>query len=82
MCLGIPMKLIRIEENDRGLVEVDGMRKTISLALLEERPEGAYVLVHAGYALQLVDEDEAEKTLEILREFAALKEEMGPEDPA
>ncbi len=82
MCLGIPMKLVRVEDGDRGLVEVDGMQKTVSLALLEERPEGAYVLVHAGYALQLVDEEEAEKTLQLLREFAELKEKMGPEDPA
>jgi len=82
MCLGIPMRLVHVLEGDRGVVEVDGMRKTISLALLEERPEGRYVLVHAGYALQLVDEEEAERTLALLREFAEMKERMGPEDPA
>jgi hydrogenase expression/formation protein HypC len=82
MCLAIPMKLIRVDEGDQGLVEVDGMQKTISLALLEERPIGAYVLVHAGYGLQLVDEEEAKKTLELLREFTALKEELGPEHKA
>ncbi len=82
MCLAIPMKLIRVDEGDQGLVEVDGIQKAISLALLEDRPVGAYVLVHAGYGLQLVDEEEAEKTLELLREFSALKEELGPEHNA
>ena len=69
MCLAIPMKLLERNELE-GTVELDGVRRSISLMLLPEAEVGQHVLVHAGYAIGAVDEEEALKTLEILREYA------------
>lgn len=69
MCLAIPMKLTARTEFE-GTVELDGVTRTISLMLLPEAEVGEHVLVHAGYAIGAVNEDEAAKTLELLREYA------------
>jgi len=69
MCLAIPMRLT--ERNDlEGVVEVDGIRRTISLMLLPEAEIGQHVLIHAGYAIGTMDEEEAASTLELLRQYA------------
>ncbi len=73
MCLAVPMKLVSREEL-KGVVELSGMRREISLMLLPEAQVGDYVLVHAGYAIAQVDEREAEETLELLREALAGEE--------
>ena len=67
MCLGVPMRVIRIE-GDRGVAEIGGIEREIGLQLLEDVKVGDYVIVHAGFAITRLDEEEAEKTLEILRE--------------
>lgn len=69
MCLAIPMRLIERTEID-GLVELDGVQRRISLMLTPEAEIGQHVLIHAGYAIGTVDEDEAQRTLELLREYA------------
>lgn len=69
MCLAIPMRLEERNEFE-GVVELDGVRRRISLMLLPEAELGQHVLVHAGYAIGTVDEEEAAKTLELLREYA------------
>lgn len=69
MCLAIPMKLLRRDDIE-GTVELDGVRRSISLMLLPEAEVGQHLLVHAGYAIGAVNEAEALKTLEILREYA------------
>ena len=69
MCLAIPMRLVERNEFE-GVVELDGIQRTISLMLLPEVDVGQHVLVHAGYAIGAVDEEEASKTLELLREYA------------
>lgn len=69
MCLAIPMKLIERDELG-GTVELDGVRREISLMLLPDAEVGQHVLVHAGYAIGAVDEEEAAKTLDLLREYA------------
>ncbi len=69
MCLAIPMRLKERDEME-GLVELDGIERRISLMLLPEAAVGQHLLIHAGYAIGAVDEDEAAKTLELLREFA------------
>jgi hydrogenase expression/formation protein HypC len=59
------------ERNElEGVVELDGVRRTVSLMLLPEAEVGDHVLIHAGYAIGSVDEDEARQTLELLREYA------------
>lgn len=69
MCLAIPMRLTERDEIS-GVVELDGIRREISLMLLPEAEVGQHVLVHAGYAIGTVDEEEAAQTLELLREYA------------
>lgn len=68
MCLGIPMKIIRIS-GDKGMVEAGGLRREANFSFLKEVKKGDYVLVHAGFAMEKVKEKEAEKTLKALREI-------------
>jgi hydrogenase expression/formation protein HypC len=75
MCLAIPMKLIERSELD-GIVEIDGVTRQVSLMLLPEAEVGEHVLIHAGYAIGSVDEDEAARTLELLREYADNMEDL------
>lgn len=73
MCVGIPMKLVAIE-GQLGVVEEAGVRREVGLALLDEPKVGHYVLIHAGYAIELIDPEEAQETLALLREAGLLPE--------
>lgn len=68
MCLGIPMKVLRIE-GERAFVEIGGAEKEISIVLLDDLKVGNYVIVHAGFAIQKLDEKEALESLDIIREI-------------
>ena len=68
MCLGIPMKLVS-KEGNTGKAELDGVRRTVALDLLPEAKLGDYVIVHAGYGIQILDEDAARETLELLAQI-------------
>ena len=70
MCLAIPMQLVERNEHV-GVVDLDGVRREISLQLLPEAEIGDYLLVHAGFAIGRLDAEEAAATLELLRELAA-----------
>jgi hydrogenase expression/formation protein HypC len=63
MCLAIPAKVVELRPGDQAIIDLGGVRKDISLALVEGVVPGDYVIVHVGYALQKVDPAEAEKTL-------------------
>ena len=69
MCLAIPSKITRIE-NEMATIDVDGVKRQASLLLLEDAGVGDYVIVHAGFAIQKVDEQAAMETLQFLREAA------------
>jgi hydrogenase expression/formation protein HypC len=69
MCLAIPMELKQRDELE-GVVELDGVRRTVSLMLLPDAEVGQHLLIHAGYAIGAVDAEEAARTLELLREYA------------
>jgi hydrogenase expression/formation protein HypC len=69
MCLAIPMKVVKIDGLG-GVVEIGGVKKQINLELLDNVKLGEYVIVHAGFAIQKVDQKEAKETLEILKEMA------------
>jgi len=69
MCLAIPMRLMERGELE-GAVELDGVRRIVSLMLLPDAKVGDHLLIHAGYAIAAVDEAEAEATLALLRELA------------
>ena len=75
MCLAVPMKLVERQET-LGVAELGGVRREVSLMLQPEARVGDYVLVHAGYAIGLVDEAEANETLELLRQIAGSMENL------
>lgn len=66
MCLGVPGRVIAINA-DMGVADFDGLRREVCLAYTPEVRLGDYVIVHVGFAISLVDEKEARRTLEILR---------------
>ena len=74
MCLAIPAEVVEIQENDLAVVEAGRAKKLISLSLVDDVRVGDYVLVHAGFAIDIVDEQEAKKTMELLEELARLDE--------
>jgi len=74
MCLAVPAEVVEILESDIALVEAGGARKRISLSLVDGAKVGDYVLVHAGFAIEIVDEEEARKTMELFEELARLDE--------
>lgn len=73
MCLSIPAKVLAIGEDESALVSVQGVELTISLQLVEGIIPGDYVLVHTGFALQKLSEEEARASLQLLRELGELE---------
>ena len=69
MCLAIPARVVELREAEQAIVDLGGVRKEISLALVEDVAVGDYVIVHVGYALQKLDPAEAARTLAL---FAGL----------
>jgi len=75
MCLAIPGKIISLEESETvrmAMVSFGGAMREVCLDLVPEAVLGDYVIVHVGYALNTIDEDEANKTLELLNQIEAL----------
>ncbi|RCN58782.1 HypC/HybG/HupF family hydrogenase formation chaperone [Acidiferrobacter thiooxydans] len=70
MCLAVPMRVERVLADDLAVVEIGGVRKTVSLALVDGVAEGDYVIVHVGFALTRLNADEARKTLDLFAEIA------------
>lgn len=67
MCLALPCRIVAID-GDTATIDVSGMKKDISLALMDDAAVGDYVIVHVGYALTRLDPEEAEKTLAVMAE--------------
>lgn len=70
MCLAIPARVESLVEPESAVVDLGGVRKEISLALVDGVREGDYVIVHVGYALSRLDPEEAEATLRLFAELA------------
>jgi len=75
MCLAIPSRIIKIE-NNMATIDVEGVQREASLLLLEDARVGDYVIVHAGFAIQRLDEAAARETLDLLREAVAAVEKL------
>lgn len=71
MCLAIPSKIVKIEDNV-ATIDVDGVQREASLLLLEDPKVGDYVIVHAGFAINKINEEDAQESLKLLREAASL----------
>ena len=74
MCLAIPCRVAELLPGDQALVEVGGVRKPISLALVEDVKVGDYVILHVGFALTKLDPEEAAKTLALFAEMGIAEE--------
>ena len=82
MCLGVPAKIIAKYETSgmpMGKVDFGGAQREACLAYVPEAELGDYVLIHVGFAISQVSEEEAQETLEMLRAIINLEEEIGPE---
>lgn len=77
MCLAIPMKISQMEDNNLATVDVLGVTRQISLDLTPQAQVGDYVLVHAGFAIEVVDEQYAQETLDLIKQFPELAEADG-----
>ena len=78
MCLAIPVQIKQIDGTN-AVVEIGGVTRMISLALAPEAKLDDYVLLHAGYAIGIVDEEEARETLKLFKEMAAFNEKTDPQ---
>jgi hydrogenase expression/formation protein HypC len=77
MCLAIPARITAIDlTTDTAKVALGAISKEISLALVEDASVGDYVLVHVGYALNKISEEEAQRTLELIAEMGLLEEAL------
>jgi len=79
MCLSVPARVISIEGNN-AKVSVGGSILNASLDLVEDVKPGDYILLHTGFALQKIDEEEAQETLKIFEDFEALNEALDEEE--
>lgn len=74
MCLAIPALIEELTTPGNAIVNLGGVRKEISLALISDAAVGDYVIVHVGYALQKLDPEEAQRTLEMFAEMGQIDE--------
>ena len=72
MCLAIPMKISQLDDNRLATVDVLGVTRQISLDLTPQAQVGDYVLVHAGFAIEVVDEQYAQNTIDLIKQFPEL----------
>ena len=70
MCLGVPMRVMNIE-GETALCEIDGVQRQASLMMVENVGVGDFVLIHAGFAIEKLDEEDAQETLRLFRELLA-----------
>lgn len=82
MCLAVPGRVVEVVNTGdaafrTGKVDFGGVRKDVSLAYTPEAEVGKYVLVHVGFAISVIDEEEAQRVFKLLEQMGALKEELG-----
>ena len=70
MCLAVPMKIVEVRDDKTGVAELDGSRHEVNLSLVPGAGIGAYVIVHAGYAIERMNEAEANAILAVFDEIA------------
>ena len=81
MCLALPAKVVALDEAcDMATVALDGVRKQVSIALVEDVALGDYLLIHVGYALNKISPEEAERTLALMAEAGLIAEALASED--
>ena len=76
MCVAIPTQIKEIDEHRMATVELGGVARRVSLTMTPEAQVGDYVLVHTGYAINVLSPDDAQETLQMFAEIAAIEAEM------
>ena len=79
MCLAIPAQVAELQDDHLATVNILGVTREISLDLTPQAQVGDYVLVHAGFAIEVVDEQFAQETLDLIRQFPDLAAEDIPQ---
>ena len=82
MCLGVPGKIITIKENGLALVDVDGNQMDVSIRLTPEVEPNQYVLIHAGFAMEIMDEEIAHETMRLIKELENYEFATGVFEPS
>jgi hydrogenase expression/formation protein HypC len=72
MCLAIPARITELKEDNMAQVDILGITRDVSIDLTPAATEGDYVLVHAGFAIEVVDPEFAQETLDLVRQFPEL----------
>lgn len=72
MCIGIPVKIVKIDGNN-GIAEYGGVKRKVGLQLIEDINIGDWVILHAGFAITKLDKQEAKETLELLKEIISIE---------
>lgn len=72
MCLAIPARIAAVDEDNLATVDILGVTRRVSIDLTPQAGVGDYVLVHAGFAIEVVDEQQAQETLDLIRDFPDL----------
>ena len=72
MCLAIPAKVTEMKDNRLAMVDILGVTRDISLDLTPQANVGDFVLVHAGFAIEVVDPDYAQETIDLIKQFPEL----------
>jgi len=73
MCLGVPMRIVSMD-GETAICEIDGVKREASLMMIEDAQVGDFVLIHAGFAMEKLDQADAEATLQLFREILAESE--------
>ena len=84
MCLAIPGKIVEIYETNGLLmskIDFDGLTREACLAYVPEAQVGDFTVIHVGFALHLISEEEAQETLSLLRQIADFEAELGSQEP-
>jgi hydrogenase expression/formation protein HypC len=79
MCLALPMRITAVD-GATATIAAEGLEQRCSILLVPQATIGDYVLVHAGFAINLVDETEAQETIELFREIGAFEEDPDDDD--
>lgn len=69
MCLAVPMKIIEIRGDGKGVADLGGMRQVVDLSLVDDVQPGVYVISHAGFAIETLIQEEADATLALFDEI-------------
>ena len=80
MCLAIPVRIVSLDPGQMATVEIKGIRKQVSIALIDDPQPGDYILLHVGYALHKLSEEEALRTLDMMAETGLIAEELAGEE--